>query len=262
MIGKFSKISATGNDFILVDGRESDLKEISTELVSKLCGRRTGVGADGLIILLDSKQHDFRMKYFNADGEEVSMCGNGTRAISYYYLYLQGKDKGELRFETKNGVYQSKVDGTNVTVFMSEVYDENKIESSDLMPGHFNYYVNTGVPHLVFEVENLDEVDVFTLGRSFRYNSRFIEGVNTNFFEEKNNQIHLRTYERGVENETLACGTGACAVVVALYRNQRIKNSCTIKTLGGDLHFRFEEELKNLSVTGSIDHIYDGELTH
>ena len=181
---QFNKIAATGNDFILIDQRGGDV-EFSLGEIRRLCVRRTGVGADGMLFLRSPRRGgDFRMSYFNADGNEVGMCGNGARAISYFYHQLGGSGgRGEYVFETQNGMYSSLVEGERVRVEMTERSDAGAREVGDLVPSsRFSYYINTGVPHCIYQVEDLDHWDVLGDGKRVRMDGRFPHGVNCNFF--------------------------------------------------------------------------------
>ncbi len=255
---QFWKISATGNDFILINNLDESLN-FSKEEVARLCARRTGIGADGLILLNPSESQDFKMKYLNADGGEVEMCGNGTRALTYFYKNITGDSKTEYSFETLNGVYQSEIQDDYVKVQMTELYDEGKIDLTDFGVGKFSYYLNTGVPHCVFNVENLDNFPIVETGRKIRHDSRFANGVNSNFYEEKDGLIFIRTYERGVEDETLACGTGVTAVAVALYNSGDRRNKYSCRCVGGDVTI----EIKNkdeIYLCGKVEKIYEGDF--
>ena len=230
---QFTKYAATGNDFVMIDNRNGEVS-LTTEQVQKLCSRRTGIGSDGLILLHKSDSADYRMQYFNADGGEVDMCGNGTRALAHFYKAKSSLSDNAFSFQTKNGEYKAELDSDYVKIKMTELYEEGSIVIEDLMPNSsFSYYLNTGVPHCTFEVTDLDNFDVHENGKRIRYESRFSCGVNSNFFEKKGDRLSIRTYERGVEAETLSCGTGITAVALALYLNGNQREKYPFDTKGG-----------------------------
>jgi diaminopimelate epimerase len=232
------KYQGTGNDFVLVDNREKNIS-LTTEQIKWLCNRRFGIGADGLILLELEPGIDFKMVYFNSDGNESSMCGNGGRCITAFAKYL-GIINSEAKFLAIDGIHEAKIDTDLVSLKMNDV---RQVEV-----GENYFYLNTGSPHYVKFVNNLEEFNVFKEGKKIRNNDRFIfEGTNVNFIEKIDNELFVRTYERGVENETLSCGTGvtAAALVAALKGVSTDKNNCAIKTLGGHLNVKFDKVLEN-----------------
>ncbi len=253
---EFWKMSATGNDFIMLLPGSA---EPSCEQIQKLCSRRTGIGADGVIVWQESEKADFKMRYWNADGNEVDMCGNGTRALSYFYKALTKTAKEQFSFETANGVYSSIVKDDYVKVHMTELYDYGEIEITDLLDSKFCAYLNTGVPHCVYQVDNLENYDVFNNGKRIRNEKRFKNGVNTNFFEQKNNKIYIRTYERGVEDETLACGTGVTAVALALYLSGDRKENYGCVCKGGEITIEIKSK-DEVYLCGKVEKIYEGKI--
>ena len=261
----FSKISATGNDFIILDNRDPCVwgrggENLSREQVRSLCTRRTGIGADGVILLDDPQgSYDFQMTYLNSDGNEVEMCGNGTRAISWFYHQVKKKEgEGHYTFQTQNALYSSLVTGNFVKVCMGEIFDEGALEIGDLLPSHWGYYINTGVPHCVYEVEGLDHWDVVSHGRRIRQNQRFERGANCNFFQCCGDEIKVRTYERGVEGETLACGTGVVAVALALYHRGDQREVYGFRTSGGLISVELPSP-REPCLCGEVKKIYSGE---
>lgn len=211
---EFFKMSGSGNDFILIDNRDNVLSVVNLEeFVKKVCERKLSVGADGLIVIEDSDRADFRWRFFNADGSEVEMCGNGGRCAARFAFILDIA-KENLSFETKAGIIDAEVKEDVVKLRLTEPYDL-KIDYS--IPIQDDLYevdsINTGVPHVVRFVDDLDSYDVFNYGRLIRYHDEYQPaGTNANFVHViDGNTIKLRTYERGVEDETLACGTGAVA---------------------------------------------------
>lgn len=232
------KYQGTGNDFVLLDNREKNIS-LTTEQIKWLCNRRFGIGADGLILLELEPGIDFKMVYFNSDGNESSMCGNGGRCITAFAKYL-GIINSEAKFLAIDGIHEAKIDTDLVSLKMNDV---RQVEV-----GENYFYLNTGSPHYVKFVNNLEEFNVFKEGKKIRNNDRFIfEGTNVNFIEKIDHELFVRTYERGVENETLSCGTGvtAAALVAALKGVSTDKNNCAIKTLGGHLNVKFDKVLEN-----------------
>jgi diaminopimelate epimerase len=232
------KYQGTGNDFVLLDNREKNIS-LTTEQIKWLCNRRFGIGADGLILLELEPGIDFKMVYFNSDGNESSMCGNGGRCITAFAKYL-GIINTEAKFLAIDGIHEAKIDSDLVSLKMNDV---RQVEV-----GENYFYLNTGSPHYVKFVNNLEEFNVFKEGKKIRNNDRFVfEGTNVNFIEKIDHELFVRTYERGVENETLSCGTGvtAAALVAALKGVSTDKNNCAIKTLGGHLNVKFDKVLEN-----------------
>ena len=255
----FHKITATGNDFIVVDAREG--LALSPEQIRDLCDRRMGIGADGMLFLHCPQRpgQDFRMHYCNADGSAVEMCGNGVRAISYFYHQLEG-GQGDYTLETQNSVYSAQVCEDFVQVQMSEVREPGAIEVGDLVPGaKSSYYINTGVPHCVYQVSGLADFDVAGQGKRVRDDSRFQRGTNCNFFELVGEQVHIRTFERGVEGETLACGTGAVAVALSLYLQGERREHYQICTLGGPLTVQVRSP-QQIYLGGRVKRTFSGEF--
>lgn len=208
----FTKISAAGNDFVLIDNRNKIIRGSLSNLAAKLCDRRRSIGADGMLVLQKSAKADFQMLYFNSDGSRASMCGNGARAI-VRFANIIGVAKNNTKFITDVGLIQAKITGDTIAVNLSNPHSYK----SDISVSVGNKiikcaFVNTGVPHIVVFVPNVENVNVKEVGSALRFNKTFApEGTNVNFVQVKGNSLIVRTYERGVENETLACGTGVSA---------------------------------------------------
>jgi diaminopimelate epimerase len=232
------KYQGTGNDFILIDNRDNSIS-LSTEQIKWLCDRRFGIGADGLMLLELVSTADFKMVYFNSDGNESSMCGNGGRCITAFAKKI-GVISNEAKFLAIDGLHEAKIVDDLISLKMNDV--RNVEIGSDF------FYLNTGSPHYVKYVSDVDNMDVYKEGKKIRFSGRFLaEGTNVNFIEKKENELFVRTYERGVENETLSCGTGvtAAALVAAISGASTTKNNCAIKTLGGNLNVKFEKVLEH-----------------
>ena len=235
----FQKYQGTGNDFIIIDNRDLKFNRSNFSLVAKLCDRRFGIGADGLILLQNKVGFDFEMVYYNADGNESSMCGNGGRCIVEYARTL-GLVKDKAAFYAIDGNHETFVRQGYISLKMKDV-------SAVEMNANFSY-LNTGSPHYVAFINNVETFNVFEEGKKIRNNSRFKEeGVNVNFVEKKYNDLFVRTYERGVEAETYSCGTGvtAAALVASLKNVSTTQNECNIKTLGGNLKVKFNKHSDN-----------------
>ena len=257
---KFWKYSGAGNDFILFHGDGHSLP--STNLIQKLCDRKFGIGADG-VLWINTKldKHDFKMTYFNADGGEVEMCGNGARASVHWYC--SSFNETEARFVTNHAeTYRAKLLAPDLaTVTMNTNKDANKIDISDLIKCQESFYINTGVPHCVFVLS--DDQDIYSdkwmqLAPQVRRDQRFERGSNINFAKVvAPGSLVVRTFERGVEAETLACGTGAVAVARLMNQKhgwQKIK----IKVGGGDLEASFEQT--DCWLAGPIVQVFNGEI--
>jgi diaminopimelate epimerase len=264
----FEKLSGAGNDFVVVDNRDGRLDPTS-EFVAKVCARRLSVGADGLLLVEkpdDAGAADFRMRYFNADGGEVETCGNGARCIARF-AYRHGIAPATMRFETLAGIYGAQVLGERVKVQMSDPKDVRLAVPLSLREGEFTVAcVNSGVPHVVFVVDDADGVDVVGLGRQTRYHRDFAPvGTNANFVQVVDAQtLRVRTYERGVEDETLACGTGAIASAVTLAMMGRVSPPVAVRTQGGftlAVHFRLSGGVpSDVHLEGDARLIYAGEV--
>jgi diaminopimelate epimerase len=259
----FTKMNATGNDFIVIDNRNEIVKAENKDLWHRLCQLKTGVGADGVLLLEKSSRCDFKMRYINADGGEVEMCGNGARAITSFAHDVLPAKKETYQFETMNCVYECSVDPVHgYRLRMTELYDVEKFKLDSLKVECRNsMYMNTGVPHAVFEVSGLLEFPVFEKGKSVRYNPMFEKGTNANFFEVVGPQhLRIRTYERGVENETLSCGTGVTATAIAASKIYGWQDEILLETLGGRLAVQFNSDFSTVYLCGKVEKVFNGIL--
>lgn len=256
---KFEKYQGAGNDFILLDNSDNAYTKITTEQVKRMCNRHFGIGADGLMLLNKKDGVDFEMVYFNADGNEGSMCGNGGRCIVQFASML-GIKKNEYLFSATDGIHKAEIDlDKEVSLKMNDV---NKVQFS-----LDHYILNTGSPHYVQFVKGLENFDVVEEGRKIRYSKQFAEkGINVNFVETlHDDEIFVRTYERGVENETLSCGTGVTASALIAAHNDNGFNRVEVKTIGGNLSVEFdkksETEFKNIWLCGPATFVFSGEIS-
>jgi diaminopimelate epimerase len=263
---RFTKMNGAGNDFIMLDNRVGDL-QLAAEQIARICDRHRGIGADGVLVLERPRNGaDFRMRYYNADGGEAEMCGNGARCFARYASQVAGPVE-KLSFETPAGVIGANLEGELVCLQMSEPQDLRlgiKIPLPDrTLDGHF---VNSGVPHVVIPVEDLESVDVRGLGSAVRLHEFFApKGANVNFLSRSaDRQISIRTYERGVENETLACGTGVVASALVFAAIERVEGPIGVLVRGGnELKVGFEKnggQFKNVTLTGPADFVFEGTI--
>jgi diaminopimelate epimerase len=257
---EFTKAVATGNDFVIMMGRKNNWAEIA----KKICDRKRGVGADGLLVIDESKKADIKMRIFNPDGSEAQMCGNGSRCAALYAATkkLAGN---KMTIETLAGVLDAEVRKDMVKVKLTEPKDIkwNLCLTINKCPYKLNF-VNTGVPHVVHFVEDLDKVDVKNIGSHIRNHDEFSpDGTNADFVQVLgNNSIALRTYERGVEDETLACGTGAVASAIISAEAEKMHSPVIVETRGGEklkVHFTMAgPEFKDVYLEGSAKLVFDG----
>ena len=263
----FFKMSGSGNDFILIDNRDQSMALGNiTEFVRTVCERKVSVGADGLIIIENSQRADFRWRFFNADGSEVDMCGNGARCAARF-AYIRGIAKEKMSFETAAGIINAEVRGDTVKVRLTEpramklnisvMLEERPLEVS---------LINTGVPHVVIFVHGLDRYDVFNMGRKIRYHKDFQpEGTNANFMEViDRHTIRIRTYERGVEDETLACGTGAVASALISSSQELVESPVDVRVKSGEtlkIYFhKMDQDFEDIYLEGKANVVYEGRM--
>ncbi len=249
----FTKYEGNGNDFIIIDDRKEEFSEDNVLMISKLCDRKFGIGADGLILLRKHKVYDFQMIYFNSDGNESSMCGNGGRCLVSYALQLD-IDLKTNSFLAIDGVHKFKVVDNEVYLKMNDV--------KDIVVKNGYNFLNTGSPHVVQIVENVDEINVYEQGKKIRNQFQEMNGVNVNFVSFNNDIIKCRTFERGVENETLSCGTGVVAVALYIFKKKKISdNKIIVSTKGGSLSVSFKNDgnsFREIWLKGDINKIFDG----
>ncbi len=259
----FTKLSGAGNDFIVIDNRSGAL-QLTGHQISALCRRRTGIGADGLILIEPSAHFDFGMKYYNADGMPGSMCGNGGRC-AVYFAHTAGvpsAEKDSYSFEANGNRYDATVTGPGQVRL--HMLDPRDFRDGLPFEGGCCHYVDTGSPHAVIYTAQgeLDRIDVYAEGRAVRHRTDlFPEGTNVNFLEITSpDSISVRTFERGVEDETLACGTGAVAAALMSYRLGKVTSpSVKVKVRSGDiLEVAFTENLKTVTLSGPAKIIYHG----
>jgi len=263
----FMKMSGSGNDFILVDHRKPllDVKRMK-KFAQKVCRRRVSVGADGIIFIERSKQADFKWRFFNADGSEAEMCGNGGRCAARF-AYLKGIAGSSLTFETLAGILSAHVNGRRVKLEMTKPYGLKLDEKISIKGKRVRISsINTGVPHAALFLKDLENVDVVRMGRSIRNHSRYAQrGTNANFVKvESSSRLSVRTYERGVEDETLACGTGAVASALIAAFKGLVRSPVSIRTRGGEVltvYFEIEgDKVKRVFFEGDVHIIYEAEM--
>lgn len=253
---QFDKYQGTGNDFILIDNRDSSIK-LSVSQIAFLCDRRFGIGADGLMLLENIEGYDFRMVYYNADGNESTMCGNGGRCIVAFAKKL-GVVGNNASFIAIDGAHTATVnEDDTISLQMQNV--------EDVLYADGYTELNTGSPHYVVFVDDVNATDVFNTGRKIRNSERYQpKGINVNFVQRLADGIHVRTYERGVEDETYSCGTGVTAAAIAASKNA-IGYICTnIKTPGGKLQVSFnkkdENHITDVVLSGPATYVYSGMI--
>ena len=252
----FYKYQGTGNDFVIFDNRDGAIS-LSKQQVKFLCDRRFGIGADGLMLLNPKEGYDFEMIYFNSDGREASMCGNGGRCL-VKFAHDIGIRKNDYRFMAVDGAHDAHIDDKGwINLKMQDVskIDHNRGDA----------ILNTGSPHYIRPVNDIRGLNVYKEGREIRNSREFAkEGINVNFVEQKDDFIVVRTYERGVEDETFSCGTGVTAAALVFAHNDRGFNRVDVETLGGKLAVEFdkmgEEHFENIWLCGPATFVYKGEI--
>jgi len=255
----FHKYQGTGNDFIILDNRDGRYNAITKEQVRKICERRFGIGADGLMMLNTKAGYDFEMKYYNADGGESSMCGNGGRCLVKFASNM-GINKSMYHFMASDGPHEAEIDSDGtVSLKMKDVKKIAEYGS--------DFLLDTGSPHYVKMVSDVMAYDVYKKGHDIRYSDEFAEkGINVNFVQQKSDyEIIVRTYERGVEDETFSCGTGVTAAALVCYHNETGYNDVSVFTKGGKLTVEYDringDNYTNIFLCGPAEKVYEGDVT-
>ena len=263
---RFAKMNGAGNDFVMIDNRAGNV-QLSAEQIAKICDRHRGVGADGVLLVeRATNSADFRMRYYNSDGGEAEMCGNGARCFARFVEKVAHAGK-KVSFETPAGIIAAQLHGELVTLNMSEPTD---LKLNVRLPvGSENktiHFVNTGVPHVVIPVVNIEEIDVLREGAAIRRHEMFSpKGANVNFLERLGgNKIAIRTYERGVENETLACGTGVVASALIFAATEKTDGPIGVLVRGDselnvDFH-RDGQRFTDVTLTGPAEFVFEGTI--
>lgn len=255
---RFYKYQGTGNDFVILDNRGQQYINLTVEQINKICHRRFGIGADGLMLLNNHPDYDFEMKYYNADGRESSMCGNGGRCL-VKFAYDIGIVRSTYKFIAIDGEHEATVDmdGT-VSLKMNDVKEIKYVND--------HFILNTGSPHFVELTPDVRKLDVYEKGRAIRYSPEFKEqGINVNFVQQLDEpyRIMVRTYERGVEDETYSCGTGVTAAALVCHHNDNGFNRVEIQTLGGNLSVEYDkigDSYQNIWLQGPALRVFTGDI--
>jgi diaminopimelate epimerase len=263
---RFTKMNGAGNDFILFDNRTGDV-DLDRNQIAHLCDRHRGIGADGILLLeKPTNRADFRMRYFNADGGEAEMCGNGARCFARFATKLGGQNR-KISFETPAGVISAELKGDSVTLRMTEPTDLRlNVDLAMAAENRTVHFINSGVPHVVIPVAKIDRADVLRDGAAIRHHKMFLpNGANVNFIEKRGpNKIAIRTYERGVEDETLACGTGIVASALIFAASENCEGPVSVLARGGDeLQVGFErtrDQFRNVTLTGPAEFVFEGTI--
>lgn len=274
MVVDFTKIEGTGNDFVLIDNRDSRYNFSYSDFAKIVCERNRGVGGDGLLVIEKSDTSDFKMRYLNADGSEGGMCGNGGRCIASFVLNESGGKS--TKFEALDYVYTAEIVGDKIRLLMKNPTDFRK----DLVIKYGNHefkmdYVNTGAPHAALFIEdmphafnNFAEIDVNTLGRYIRHHELFsLAGTNVNFIDKiGREEVQIRTYERGVEGETLSCGTGSIASAILSAMRYNWTPPIKVLTRSSDsliINFNItDNQITNVSIEGPVKQVFKGRLNY
>lgn len=255
MLIHFEKYQGAGNDFILLDNREGQFSELNNSMIAKMCNRNYGIGSDGIICINASEVADFEMKFFNPDGSQ-SFCGNGARCSVVFAKKLEIPFH-QSTFVAYDGIHKFIYDAKEVSIQMNDVNGITFLNDSSA-------FLDTGSPHYVVYSEDLSTENTVKLGKQIRYSDAYIsEGVNVNLIQEvSENTLRISTYERGVENETLACGTGATAVALfAAHRNQLTEGTLNVIAKGGDLKVKFsrnDQVFTDIWLSGPVEFVYKG----
>ena len=252
----FNKYQGAGNDFIIIDNRDSNFNPSDSKLINRLCNRRFGIGADGLILISSFSKADYEMKYFNSDGKLGSMCGNGGRCTAHFAL-KHGIAGEKQRFLAFDGIHEAEVSDDIVRLQMADVNEFGIVAG--------NYFVNTGSPHYMVFSDDIDKINVNEEGKFLRWSPQFTPGgTNVNFVQVVDNGLYVRTFERGVEEETLACGTGVTASAIAsVLAGHFDRPAIKVRTKGGNLEVEFtakDQKVTDVWLTGPATFVYEGEI--
>jgi len=252
----FNKYQGTGNDFIIIDNRDNIFNPENSDRINNLCDRRFGIGADGLILINKITGYDFEMIYFNSDGFEGTMCGNGGRCAADFAIRsgIAGKN---LTFKAIDGIHEAVSEGKLIRLLMNDINEIRIVNGS--------YFINTGSPHYVIFAKDLNNLDVYNEGKKIRWSKDFPPGgTNVDFVEPDDNCIYVRTFERGVEDETLSCGTGVTAsAIAAVLTGHFDTNSVNVRTKGGNLKVEFAvkgEKITNIWLCGPATFVFEGKI--
>lgn len=260
MLTTIYKYQGAGNDFVIIDNRDFHFDSNNVKLVSFLCDRRFGIGADGLMLLENDESAEFKMRYYNSDGREASLCGNGGRCIAAFAVHMNiVKDSSHFVFNAVDGLHEASYYPAGiVSLKMQDVTNiETKIDG---------FFMNTGSPHHIRFVSNLQEEDVYNIGKEIRYSTQYApDGTNVNFVAiQSDNNIAVRTYERGVENETLACGTGVVASAIASSLKLGKGETFDVKVEGGNMKVKFKrtnnQRFTDIYLIGPATFVFKGEI--
>lgn len=250
---QFFKYQGTGNDFIMMDNRDGNI-QLTLAQIQRLCDRKFGIGSDGLILIETTPEADFHMNFFNPDGSK-SFCGNGSRCAVRFAQQL-GIVGNEGRFLAIDGLHNFKFDNEAVHIHMRDV------ENAQLSNGH--YIINTGSPHYIIYVEDVAQLDIVSQGRAIRYNDSFKEeGINVNFVQETVEGLKIRTYERGVEDETLSCGTGVTAAALSYHMRHPEASELTVNARGGQLFVKWkyiDNRYTDIYLCGPAERVFEGNI--
>ena len=261
----FFKYNSAGNDFIIIDNRLEEFS-IDTKLIQKLCNRNFGIGADGLILLESHNQSNYFMNYFNSDGLPASLCGNGSMCCGHFASRLNILNNSDLNFKgsfaTREGVFDIVVNENNLVCMQMPHVLDYSIINNDII-------INTGSPHYIKFAKKIESLDVNKEGADIRYSQKFLQdGINVTFVEQNDSDIFIRTYERGVESETLSCGTGVVAAALSLWIQKMIhvKNDIIIRTKGGVLQvsFKYNEHMDTFSdiiLSNRVECVFQGQIS-
>jgi len=254
---EFYKYQGTGNDFVIIDNYHNDIKALSTQQIKTICNRHFGIGADGLMLLGKKDGYDFEMIYYNADGNESTMCGNGGRCLVKFASKM-GIKRSTYHFTAFDGDHQAEIDDSGIVRLKMNDVHKIKMAGSDFL-------IDTGSPHYIQLVGDASSVNVYNEGRAIRNSREFVaEGINVNFVSRiSDDEIEVRTYERGVEDETYSCGTGVTACALVCYHNDNGFNRVEIQTKGGQLSVEYDklgENFKNVWLNGPAVKVFEGTV--